>query len=168
VRLASAVPEAAQLEREWPSEPGMIPDWSRDKPRGLVECTPVAGARPSGRFVDFGAVHIVTTAALQQAGADARRFRPNLVLELPFEPEPGDVIRIGSELTVRVQMPTPRCAVPGAAQPGLEAAPELLRALGRNRVQVGDLGRAACFGWYGQVLKPGFVRMRDSARFENR
>jgi hypothetical protein len=50
---------------------------------GQEMITAVSGARPGGRFVDFGAVHLLTTGALdllaRQLGrpvVDASRFRP--------------------------------------------------------------------------------------------
>ena len=72
-------------------------------------------------------------------------------------------IRVGREVTLRVLVPTPRCAVPGAAQPGLPSAPGLLRAIGRRRVNVPGLGRAACLGSYAQVLSAGTVAVGDPA-----
>jgi hypothetical protein len=65
--------------------------------RRQEEITEIAGAVPGGRFVDFGAVHLVTTSALDAlkgggVPADVRRLRPNLVLSLGREPVPGDQI----------------------------------------------------------------------------
>ena len=60
-------------------------------------------------------------------------------------------------------VPTPRCALPGAAQPGLTSAPGLLRAIGRRRVEIPGLGRAACVGSYARVLAPGTVTVGDPA-----
>jgi uncharacterized protein len=135
---------------------------------GDEEITTVSGAAPGGRFVDFGAVHLVTTSALAElesdgAPVDVRRLRPNLVLALDREPAPGDRIRVGPEVALRVLVPTPRCALPGAVQPGLASAPGLLRAIGRRRVEIPGLGRAACFGSYAQVLAPGTVTAGDPA-----
>jgi uncharacterized protein len=166
VRLTRDVPADARLHRLWPSEPGMIPEWAARAGAGNEEISTIGGAAPGGRFVDFGAVHLVTTgalAALERDGvpADARRMRPNLVLSLDREPAPGDQIAVGPEVTLRVLVPTPRCAIPGAAQPGLAAAPELLRAIGRHRTDIPGLGRAACFGSYAQVLSPGRVAVGD-------
>jgi hypothetical protein len=64
-------------------------------------------SRPGGRFVDFGAVHVVTTGALAELRregvvGDVRRFRPNLVLSLDREPAPGDRIHVGPDVTLRV------------------------------------------------------------------
>lgn len=172
VRLASVVPEGARLHRLWPAEPGMIPEWAASAARGQAgaeEITAISGARPGGRFTDFAAIHLVTThalAGLRQAGvpADVRRMRPNLVLSLDREPEPGDTIAAGPDVTLRVLVPTPRCAIPAAAQPGLPDAPELLRELGRHHhMQIPGLGRAACFGVYARVITPGTVTVGDHA-----
>jgi uncharacterized protein YcbX len=169
VRLTTEIPPDARLHRLYPTEPGLIPEWVASAAAGAEEITAISGATPGGRFVDFGAVHLVTTGALAElerdgVTADVRRLRPNLVLALDREPAPGDRIRIGPDVTLRVLVPTPRCALPGAAQPGLASAPELLRAIGRRRVQIPGLGRAACLGSYAQVLSPGTVTVGDPAR----
>jgi uncharacterized protein YcbX len=169
VRLTTEVPAQARLHRLWPAEPGMIPEWAGAAAgAGAEEITMVSGAAPGGRFVDFGAVHLVTTSALAElesdgAPADVRRLRPNLVLTLDREPAPGDRIRVGPDVTLRVLVPTPRCALPGAAQPGLASAPGLLRAIGRRRAEIPGLGRAACLGSYAQVLQTGTVTVGDPA-----
>jgi uncharacterized protein len=168
VRLTSEVPPGARLHRLWPKEPGMMPEWADAALAGADQVTEISGARPGGRFVDFGAVHIVTTSELarlqrEEATADVRRFRPNLVLALDREPAPGDAIRVGAEVTLQVLVPTPRCAIPGAAQPGLDASPDLLRALSRHRTEIPGLGRAACFGTYARVLSPGTITLGDPA-----
>jgi hypothetical protein len=169
VRLTREVPEMPRLHRLWPEEPGMIPEWASDAGMGEEEVTEIAGAAPGGRFVDFGAVHLVTTSALdalRRAGApaEARRLRPNLVLSLDREPVPGDHVQVGAGVLLRILVPTPRCAIPAAAQPGLEHAPEVLRAIARQRTEIPGLGRAACFGTYAQVLSTGTVTVGDRAR----
>lgn len=168
VRLTSEVPQQPRLHRLWPKEPGMIPEWASNAALGKEEITEIGGATPGGRFVDFGAVHLVTTGALdalkrEAASADMRRLRPNLVLSLDREPAPGDHIKVGPDVVLRVLVPTPRCAIPAAAQPGLEPAPGVLRAIGRDRVEIPGLGRAACFGTYAQVLSAGNVAVGDPA-----
>ncbi len=169
VRLTREMPPGARLHRLWPSEPGMIPEWAAAAGAGAGREQVTDISAPGGRFVDFGAVHFVTTGALAelaQAGiaVDVRRLRPNLVLALDREPGPGDRIRVGPEVMLRVLVPTPRCAMPGAAQPGLASAPGVLRAIGRRRVEIPGLGRAACLGSYAEVLSPGTVTVGDRAR----
>ncbi len=168
VRLVDTVPASARLQRHWPSQDGMIPDWVTAQAGG-TEHTEIAGARPGGRFVDSSPIHLVTEAELDDLSADlgiatdVRPFRPNLVLRLEREPEVGDVLQVGGEVRLRVTLATPRCAIPGAAQPDLPAAPHVLRALGRRRRPVGGYGRAACFGTYAEVLHAGTMSLGDSA-----
>ena len=126
VRLTTEMPPDARLHRLWPKEPGMIPEWAAGVGAGDEEITRLSRATPGGRFVDFGAVHLVTTSALaelQRDGvrADVRRLRPNLVLTLDREPAPGDRIRVGPDVTLRVLVPTPRCAIPGRPSRGWPA-----------------------------------------------
>jgi MOSC domain-containing protein len=175
VRLISEVPPGARLHRLWPKEPGMIPEWAGKAGgvEGEEEITEISGAMPGGRFVDFGAIHFVTTRALEALNrdgvpADVRRLRPNLVLSLDREPAPDDRIHIGPDVALRVLVSTPRCAIPAAAQPGLDPAPEVLRAIARHRVEIPGLGTAACFGNYAQVLSTGNVAVGDLATFAAR
>lgn len=168
VTLTRVVPGDASLERYWPSEAGMVPDWVAAAP-GDVVVGETQGPGLRGRFVDFAALHLVTVqelTSLAERGVDAdvRRFRPNLVVDLEPAPRPGDVLRIGDALTLEVVMPTPRCAIPGAAQPGLPPAPGLLRELGNNRAEVAGRGRAAVFGVYADVVRPGTVTVGDPVR----
>ena len=163
VRLTRVVPEQARLHRQLPEDQGLVPEWMTDTKAGQEMVTEVSGALPGGRFVDFGAVHLVTTGALaalaRQVGrtrVDALRFRPNLVVDAPHDPELGRELRIG-EVVLRVVLPTPRCVVPGLSPDN--TAPldqQLLGVLARHyRTAVGDLGMAACFGAYAEVLHPG-------------
>ena len=100
---------------------------------------------PPGSFFDSRSVlHLVTTAAL--AGEDARRFRPNLVVEAEVEgdrPEDGWVgewLRVGSAspLDVAVRKATGRCVLVTKPQPGLDKDSGLLRRLVREHQ--GNLG----------------------------
>ncbi len=158
VRLSRTVPPGARLHRLFPREDGMRPSWSADLPEDTV--TPIIG----GRFVDYAPVHVVTTADLAQLLADGapdtepRRFRPNLVLSLDQPLRPGDHVRFSGGVQLRVTLPTPRCAVPGAAQPGIAAAPGVLRAIGSRRTELPGIGTAACVGVYAEVLRPGVIR----------
>jgi uncharacterized protein len=146
-----------------------------------------AGA-PEVSFVDFAAVHVVTTATLDALGdahprgvVDGRRFRPNVVVRMrggePFAENrwPGRRVAIGDAAGLRVVVPTPRCVVPTLAQgqggqgsygpPGLAEDPEVLRAAARlNRVPVLDLGVLTCVGAYADVEAPGQIRIGDLVR----
>lgn len=161
VRLTQVVPEDARLHRQLPDEQGLVPEWLSGAAAGQEMVTEVAGALPGGRFVDFGAVHVVTTGALDElAGQLGRpdvavsRFRPNLVLSAQRDPVPGQELRIG-DTVLRVLLPTPRCVVPGL-RTDAAVDRQLLAVLAReHRTAVGGLGRAACFGVYAEVLRPG-------------
>ncbi len=171
VRLTRSVPEQARLHRRLPEEQGLVPDWMDGAVPGQEMVTELSGARPGGRFVDFGPVHLVTTGALAElagqlgrASLDATRFRPNLVLDAPHDPVPGQELRIG-DVVLQVVLPTPRCIVPGIQDQGAAVDRQLLSALARHhRTVVGDLGRAACFGVYAEVLRPGQLTLGQVVR----
>jgi uncharacterized protein YcbX len=163
------VPESARLHRLLPDEAGMVPEWMTGAAAGDEMVTAIAGV--GGRFVDFGAVHLVTTGALaalaHQVGrpdVPATRFRPNLVLDAPADPPPGTEFAVGDSV-LRVVLPTPRCVVPGL---GDDAAVDraLLSALARHyRQELPGLGHAACFGVYAEVVQPGRVKLGQPARW---
>jgi uncharacterized protein YcbX len=163
------------LERAVPEYEGGVPDVVRGT--AVTDTTGTAvtsgGVRP-GTFFDYGAVHLLTTATLARlrsahpAGDFApRRFRPNLVVDLPGGtgfPEDawvGAHLRVGEAL-FRVTVPTPRCVVPTLAHDELPADPSLMRTVAReHRVPVLGLGRLSCVGVYLDVLEPGAIRIGD-------
>jgi uncharacterized protein len=167
VTLSRTVPAGARLHRLFAREEGMRPSWATSSEEDTV--TAIAGARPGGRFVDFGAVHVVTTADLDQLRSDGapdaeiRRFRPNLVLSLDRALLPGDQVRLSGGVELKIILPTPRCAIPGAAQPGIAEAPGVLRAVGRRRTTIPGFGTAACVGVYADVVRPGLVSTGELA-----
>jgi uncharacterized protein YcbX len=161
VRLSRTAPADPRLHRVMPDEAGMVPEWMTGSLPGEETVSPVGGVERLGRFADFGALHIVTTGALaelsERAGAavSAARFRPNLILDLPRDPEPGEELRLG-DVVLRIDLPTPRCVIPGLGQGDLPADKSVLSSLARHyRIQVPGLGRAACFGTYADVTQPG-------------
>ncbi|MDP9070705.1 MAG: MOSC domain-containing protein [Actinomycetota bacterium] len=120
---------------------------------------------PEGSFVDAAPVHLLTTASLAAMAVlhpgeqwDARRFRPNLVVEtdeVGFVEDAwlGRVVRAGGA-ELEVVAPTHRCVMVTRAQPGgLDHQPEVLRALARDR--------GADLGVYARVRAPGVVRRGD-------
>lgn len=118
---------------------------------------------------DSAPIHLVTTgslawlrAALPEAGIDARRFRPNLVIEVPGadtieQSWMGKRLRVG-EVELQVCDTTERCGMTAFAQSELPKAPEVLRHITR----CADLK----FGVYARVVNPGTVRVNDVVTVE--
>jgi uncharacterized protein YcbX len=173
VRLTHRPPPNPRLHRRMPDQAGLIPEWMADVGAGEETVTVVTGVGRVGRFVDFAAVHLLTTGALERLGrrlgteaVAATRFRPNLVVDAPADPVPGTELRVG-DAVLRVVLPTPRCVVPGLAHDDLSTDPRLLSAIARHyRVPVPGRGRAACFGTYADVVRPGHVRIGQQVEIE--
>lgn len=181
VFLSAVVPEDGRLERAVPAYEGGVPDSVRES--ATVDATGesiTTGGVAAGTFFDFGRVHLVTTAALDRMRAvhpagdfDARRFRPNLVVDTPGGPGfpedawVGSCLRVGEAL-FRVLVPTPRCVVPTLGHDELPPDPGIMRAVAReHRVPVFDLGRLSCLGVYLDVLEAGTVRVGDPISLQN-
>jgi len=143
----------------------------------LAELTeaPLAGSAALGTFYDLAPLHLVTTATLDHLQAqtetliDARRFRPNFVVQtatpLAENDWIGRNIAIGSEVILRITMPCPRCVNVVADQPGLERVPKLLRTIGKiNTQDLGEFGMLPCIGVYAEVMRPGYVKHGDAVR----
>ncbi|WP_089099658.1 MOSC domain-containing protein [Streptomyces hyaluromycini] len=176
VFVSAVVPEHGRLERAVPEYEGGVPEAVRET--AAVDATGASittGSVAPGTFFDFGRVHLVTTASLARMRTvhpggdfDARRFRPNLVVNTDGEPGfpedawPGSRLRVGEAL-FRVVVPTPRCVMPALAHDELPADPGIMRAVAReHRVPVFDLGRLSCLGVYLDVLEAGAVRVGDT------
>lgn len=87
VRVTPVVPVQARLRRQLPDDPGPVPAWMTGAEAGQETVTEVSGALPEGRFVDFEAVHIVTSGApagTRPAGWHAAGRPP----AVPPEPRP--------------------------------------------------------------------------------
>jgi uncharacterized protein YcbX len=158
VTLTRTAPPSRTMRRLWPEEPALLPSWAPDAVPGTEEAAAVQGQH----FFDFGPLHLLTTGALSQLAqrvghpVEPERFRPNLVLDLPEDPEPGTQLHLGDTVTIEVVYPTPRCLVPAQDPDGGEPDLVLLRTLAqRYRHDVAGLGQAACFGVYARVLVPG-------------
>jgi MOSC domain-containing protein len=119
---------------------------------------------------DFAPVHLLATSTLAHLSAlapasrwDARRFRPNLVLDdgaradaFAEDELAGGELRGASGVRLRVCLPTPRCVVPTRAHEELPADPAVLRTLAqRHRVDLGPFGRLPCLGAYAEVARGG-------------
>jgi uncharacterized protein YcbX len=118
-----------------------------------------------GRIKD-GDVHLLTTASMAAMTAlhpdgrfEARRFRPNLVIESPAGDRGfvengwvGRRLRIG-EAVMRVSHRTVRCVLPTLAQGDLPKDPDILRTVVTNNG--GDAGV------YAMIETPGRIRTGD-------
>jgi hypothetical protein len=118
-------------------------------------------------FFDLAALHIVTSATLEhfrslypEGDFDARRFRPNIVLETPGESGfleqtwVGKTLAIGEEVRVRIMMTTHRCAATTLPHHGLPKDNEILRTA--NKHNGGNVGV------YATVVETGTVRVGDA------
>ncbi len=120
---------------------------------------------PPGSFMDSrSSLHLLTTASLSSAAAlgptagwDARRFRPNVLLEAEaggFAEDAwvGADLALG-EAVVWVRQPTERCVLATREQPGLRREPAVLRALHR--------GHDGALGVYAGTVRAGRVAVGD-------
>ncbi|OIJ64961.1 MOSC domain-containing protein [Streptomyces mangrovisoli] len=174
--VSAAVPEHSRLERAVPDYEGGVPEVVRRTAEAdSTGATITTGSVAPGTFFDFGRIHLVTTASLDRmrtvypAGDfDARRFRPNLVVDTDHGPGFPEDAWLGSRLRVgealfRVVVPTPRCVVPTLGHDELPPDHGIMRAVARDhRVPVLDLGRLSCLGVYLDVLEAGTVRLGDA------
>ena len=135
----------------------------------------------AGRFSDYAALHLITTATMARLAAlrpesrfAARRFRPNVTIATP-EGETGFVengwvgreLAIGDEVRLRISDPTPRCSVPTIAQQDMEKDPHVLRTIvEHNRLPVPLLNGESlpCAGVYAFVIQAGTVKRGDTVR----
>jgi len=126
---------------------------------------PVTLAREAGiSHLDAGPLHLITTASLAwlkmllpDAHVDDRRFRPNVLIDLPGMTQVerlwlGKTLQVG-EVILRVRDLTERCVMVNLSQADLPDDPRVLRTLGR------DTGPH--FGVYAEVAAPGTIKRND-------
>lgn len=159
--LETSAPESPTLEEYWPDIEGLA------RRRTVTD-----EAMPSGTFFDLAVIHVLTTATIDrlrqlypQGRLEARRFRPNIVVE-PTEGEEGFVendwegrtLLIGDEVRLNVTGPCPRCVMTTLPQGDLPKDSGILRtAAQHNSVNV---------GMYAGVLSSGTIRRGDTAAVE--
>ncbi|MGO4274996.1 MOSC domain-containing protein, partial [Paenibacillus sp. TAF58] len=125
---------------------------------------------PSGTFFDIAMVHILTTATINQvrnlipqSRIEVRRFRPNLVIDLPDEEGfvengwVGKVLRFGDEVRLQIIQPTMRCVMTTLEQGDLPKDPQVLK----TAVQHNE----GSIGVYAAVLQGGTIRRGDVITF---
>lgn len=170
VTLTTARPATVSLERLDPLDAG----------ESILD---IGDLMMEGRFSDYAAIHLLTTATLAElsqlcpeARFDARRFRPNVVVETTGDQKGfvendwvGRTVAIGDDLRLRVTDPTPRCSIPTLGQKGLPKDPRVLRTIvEHNQLAVPLLeGKVLpCAGVYAFVVQSGTVRRGDPVRIE--
>jgi len=156
VHLMVSAPEAPRYEEYWPDIEGLA---HREK---VTDET-----MPSRTFFDAAVLHLLTTTTLDRLQQfypggrfDARRFRPNLVVE-PIQGIDGfleddwrgQILTIGDGVRIRVRGPCQRCVMTTLPQGDLPRDPEILRtAAKRHQVNVGA---------YASVVHGGRIRRGD-------
>jgi uncharacterized protein YcbX len=128
---------------------------------------PVTLAREASiSHLDAGPVHLLTTAALAwlravlpDVHADARRFRPNLVIDVPGAMQVergwlGKMLFVGDAVRLRVSAATERCGMVAFAQGDVPYDARILRCIAQEA--------ALHFGVYAEVLVPGRINRGDS------
>ncbi|WP_067474761.1 MOSC domain-containing protein [Actinomadura hibisca] len=165
VTLTGVPPEGATLDRAVPEE---VLD-AGVTATVAVEPVVLGQGAPPGAFVDFAPVHLISAATLRATGAEAVRYRPNLVLETGGEAYEengwaGRTLTVGSAV-LRVIIPTPRCAVPTLEHGDLPRLPQTLRVPAKENLveAVPGMGRSACAGAYAEVIRPGRITVGDRA-----
>ena len=136
-----------------------------------------------GRFSDYAALHVLTTATLDrlrelypQGRFEPRRFRPNIVIESPLDRPDfvenawvGRTLAIGGEVRLRITDPCPRCSIPTLAQGDLPGDPGILRTVAEHNtvpVPVLDGENLPSAGVYAFVIRGGRVHRGDRVRLE--
>jgi uncharacterized protein YcbX len=167
VHLSAEPARDTALRRWWPSQEDLVPEWEPTAVAGADATTRMAGPTLRHSFVDYGAVHVIFTDDVRRLEASSgreiepARFRANVLVEGGSDFREATRMRIG-ELTFDVELPTPRCAVPGLSPIDGELDPQLLKSLAKHdRRQVGSLGTAACFGVYVVGETAGTVSVGD-------
>ena len=169
VTLTATRPESPSVERMDPFDRRTIVD--------------IGAFMMKGRFSDYGALHILTTATMArlrelypQGRFETRRFRPNIVVESSVDRPDfvenawvGRTVAIGDEVRLRITDPCPRCSIPTLAQGDLPGDPRILRTVAEhNRVHVPVLDGESLpsVGVYAFVIRGGTIRHGDAVRLE--
>ena len=117
-------------------------------------------------FFDIAMVHIITTSTIEmlrklapESRIEPRRFRPNLILDIPgaegfVEQQWIDkTLSLGDHVQLKIIQPTQRCIMTTLAQGDLPRDPNVLRTLAKQN--------NGNFGVYAQVIKTGQVKIGD-------
>jgi uncharacterized protein len=164
VRLDSIVrrqeaPREATAEEYWPDIEGLE-----------HQDTVTEFGLPDGTFFDCAVVHLLTTATLDhlrtlypQGRFEARRFRPNIVVETAKGEKDfvenawiGHTLALGDAVRLNITGPCPRCVMTTLPQGDLPKDPGILRTAAQHNM--------ANVGVYASVLQGGKIRRGDRVR----
>ncbi|HVC43218.1 MAG TPA: MOSC N-terminal beta barrel domain-containing protein [Candidatus Binataceae bacterium] len=139
---------------------------------GLTRATmPDSFALLRGSFFDSATIHVLTTGTIahlrrlagDDAQADARRFRPNIVVHTAPEATGfvedgwlGKTLEAGAEVTIVAMQPALRCVMTTHRQDGLPRDLRILRAAAQHH--------RATLGVFAAIGAPGIVRVGDPVR----
>jgi uncharacterized protein YcbX len=155
VAIKSSVPDSPELEEYWPDIEGLA-----------LKETVTTEAMPEGTFFDLAVLHILTTSTINslrekysEGRFEVRRFRPNLVVEVPDHAEFAENNWIGKEVQVggarlKITGPCPRCVMTTLLQYDLPKDPGILRTAAKYN--------DANVGVYASVIGSGPVAIGDS------
>ncbi len=181
VRLVSTAPEGTGFEELWPDIDGLAPQGVIDATRKREEETgevisrfAISAFGAPGTFFDLSALHVLTTATLDRlrglapgAAFDARRYRPNVVLDGAGEgfvenDWPGSTLTLGGA-TATASFATMRCVMTTLAHGDVPADADTLRAIAKhNRIEIPQIGGVwASAGVYADVTTPGPLSVGD-------
>ncbi len=168
--LSERLGRAVTLESKPPDKPHLDEYWPDDVP-GLAHSDDVTDENTlENTFFDLAILHLLSTATLDalraaypQGRFEARRFRPNLMVDAgtaPFAENEwiGHTIAIGDEVRLAVTGPCPRCVMTTLPQADLPRDPGILRAAVQHN--------GANVGVYASVLQCGTIRQGDAIRIE--
>lgn len=181
VRLIATPPEGAGFEEVWPEIDGLAPEAViagtrvRNEETGeVVSRFDLAAMAPQPAFFDLAVLHLLTSATLDRlrelapaATFDARRYRPNIVLDAEgsgfVENDwPGHTIAFAGGTSATVSIPTMRCVMTTLAQDDLPRDADTLRTIAKhNRVEIPGLGTWACAGVYADVTAGGEIAVGE-------
>ena len=160
VVFASQPPAQPHLDEYWPD--------AADVP-GLPHSDDVTDENTlENTFFDLAILHLLTTATIDALRAaypagrfEARRFRPNIVIDAGpagFVENGwiGKTLAIGDEVRLAITGPCPRCVMTTLPQADLPKDPGILRTAVQQN--------AANVGVYAEVLQGGTIRQGDSIR----
>ena len=138
------------------------------RPVRVIRCDEPGATRADGH------ASLMTAASLDRlghhlgvGGVDGRRFRMLIQLsgETPHAEDGwiGKRVELG-ETILRITDPIPRCAMTTHDPETGALDLDTLRAIGQYRGFAGDSGKDLMFGVYGDVDRPGTVRLGDAVR----